>query len=85
MSATHHPIAARAWRDPLTGACLALLKGYRAVVSPWVGPCCRYVPTCSAYGVEALERYGAFKGLWLTCRRLLRCHPFHAGGYDPVP
>jgi putative membrane protein insertion efficiency factor len=61
------------------------LKFYQLAVSPWKRPCCRYTPVCSAYAVEAVERHGAARGLLLAARRLLRCHPFHAGGYDPVP
>jgi len=58
---------------------------YRQAVSPYYRPCCRYFPTCSAYAMEAVEKYGAVKGLFLAVKRFLRCHPFHAGGYDPVP
>lgn len=58
---------------------------YRYLLSPLIGPRCRHLPTCSAYGLEALERYGAVKGLWLTARRLCRCHPWGTSGYDPVP
>jgi hypothetical protein len=68
-----------------TRAVLALVKLYRAAISPLRPPCCRYTPTCSAYAVEALERFGLARGGWLALRRLLRCHPFHAGGHDPVP
>jgi putative membrane protein insertion efficiency factor len=65
-------------------ALLALLGFYKAVISPLLPPACRYVPTCSEYAREAIERYGALRGGWMGLRRLLRCHPFHAGGYDPV-
>ena len=65
---------------------LALLRFYRRRISPLHPPSCRFTPTCSAYAVEAIERYGAAKGGWLALRRVLRCHPFHRGGtYDPVP
>ena len=58
---------------------------YRWLISPWLGPRCRYLPTCSAYALEALEQHGALKGGWLTLRRVGRCHPFGGSGYDPVP
>jgi len=61
------------------------VRFYRLVFSPWVGHGCRYQPTCSAYSLEALERHGAFKGLYLTIHRILRCHPWGGQGYDPVP
>ena len=64
---------------------IALVKFYRCAISPYTKPCCRYVPTCSQYALEALEKYGALKGGWLAFRRILRCNPFHKGGYDPVP
>ena len=64
---------------------LAILRFYRKSISPLSVPKCRYAPTCSAYAMEALEKYGALKGSWLALRRVLRCHPFHKGGYDPVP
>ena len=64
---------------------IALVRFYRRNISPWRPPCCRYIPTCSQYALEALEKYGALKGTWLALRRILRCHPFHKGGYDPVP
>ena len=64
---------------------LALVKFYRVAISPDRPPCCRYIPTCSQYALEAIEKYGALKGGWLAFRRILRCNPFHKGGYDPVP
>ena len=63
---------------------LLLIKGYRYGISPLFPPSCRYVPTCSQYAVEAIARYGALRGGWLSLCRLLRCHPFADGGYDPV-
>jgi putative membrane protein insertion efficiency factor len=64
---------------------LALLRIYQYLLSPWVGQHCRFHPTCSEYAREAIETHGAFKGAWLAARRLSRCHPWHAGGFDPVP
>ncbi len=65
---------------------LALIRFYRTKISPLTPPTCRFCPTCSAYAVEAIEKYGAAKGGWLTLKRLLRCHPFYKGDYyDPVP
>ncbi len=67
---------------------LLLIQGYRRFVSPLRTPCCRFIPSCSAYALEAVEKYGAAKGGWLTLRRLLKCHPFHRQKsieYDPVP
>ena len=64
---------------------LLLVQLYRSYISPLTPPHCRYYPTCSAYAMEAIERYGAWRGGWMALRRILRCHPFHAGGYDPVP
>ncbi len=62
-----------------------LIKIYRYTLSPIIGQQCRFLPTCSRYAEEAILQHGIFKGLLLTCRRILRCHPWHAGGYDPVP
>ena len=64
---------------------LALIRFYKGAISPYLPPCCRYTPTCSQYALEAIEKYGAWKGGYLAVRRILRCHPFHPGGYDPVP
>jgi uncharacterized protein len=61
------------------------IRFYRTAISPLTPPSCRYTPTCSAYGLEAIERYGAARGGWMTVRRILSCHPFSKGGYDPVP
>ncbi|HEX7174726.1 MAG TPA: membrane protein insertion efficiency factor YidD [Pyrinomonadaceae bacterium] len=63
---------------------LGLLRFYKAAVSPLLPPSCRFIPTCSEYAREAVERHGALRGTALGARRLLRCHPFHPGGYDPV-
>lgn len=62
-----------------------LIKGYRRFISPLLPPTCRYTPTCSAYALAALEKYGFFKGSYLALRRILRCHPWAKGGYDPLP
>ena len=64
---------------------ILLIKFYRNCISPYKRPCCRFIPTCSAYALEAVERYGIFRGGYLSIRRILKCHPFHEGGYDPVP
>lgn len=63
---------------------LWLIKAYQKVLAPWVPPSCRYVPTCSEYAAQAVEKYGAWRGGWMAAKRVGRCHPFAAGGYDPV-
>jgi putative membrane protein insertion efficiency factor len=63
---------------------LFLLKVYKKAIAPWVPPSCRYTPTCSEYAVQAVEKYGAWRGGWMAAKRVGRCHPFAAGGYDPV-
>jgi putative membrane protein insertion efficiency factor len=62
-----------------------LIRGYQYVISPWLGNHCRFHPSCSQYAVTALRKHGAARGAWLAVRRLSRCHPWHEGGYDPVP
>lgn len=64
---------------------LLLIRFYQKWISPALPPTCRFYPTCSNYGREAIEKHGAFKGGWLTIKRILKCHPFHPGGIDPVP
>ena len=64
---------------------ILVLRAYQLAVSPWLGPCCRFHPSCSAYAIVALDRHGVRRGFVLAARRLLKCHPFHPGGLDPVP
>jgi putative membrane protein insertion efficiency factor len=64
---------------------LWIIRGYQLAISPMLGPRCRFYPSCSCYAHTAIERYGVLRGIWLGARRLLRCHPFAEGGYDPVP
>ncbi len=64
---------------------IGAIRGYQRFASPLLGARCRYHPTCSSYGLEALQRHGALRGGWLAAKRIGRCHPFHDGGFDPVP
>jgi putative membrane protein insertion efficiency factor len=64
---------------------ISIIKLYQKIISPLTPPSCRFYPTCSHYGVEAVEKHGALKGTYLAVKRILRCHPFNEGGYDPVP
>ena len=64
---------------------ILFVRGYQVAISPLLPPSCRYHPTCSHYAIEALERHGTWRGGWLAVRRIARCHPFRAGGFDPVP
>lgn len=68
-------------REPLR----LLIRAYQLLVSPWLGARCRFYPSCSHYALEALQIHGSLRGSWLSLARLARCHPFHPGGYDPVP
>jgi hypothetical protein len=61
------------------------IRGYQRLISPLLPPRCRFIPSCSSYAIEALERHGAARGSWLAVKRICRCHPLNAGGYDPVP
>jgi putative membrane protein insertion efficiency factor len=64
---------------------IVLLRAYKRFISPLLGPRCRFEPSCSVYAMDAIARFGALRGSWMAARRIGRCHPFHPGGYDPVP
>lgn len=69
----------------IKGFILKLIRGYQRYISPWLPHSCRFLPTCSEYCYQAVLKYGIFKGLFLGTKRILKCHPFHPGGYDPLP
>ena len=69
----------------MTNVALLIIRAYQVLISPLLPSCCRFAPTCSQYAAEALSRYGLWRGLGLSLRRLARCHPWHSGGWDPVP
>ncbi|BBD78338.1 MULTISPECIES: membrane protein insertion efficiency factor YidD [Hydrogenophilus] len=71
--------------NPLARVLVVLVRGYQYLISPWLGQNCRFTPTCSQYLIEAVERHGVVRGLWLGVKRVGRCHPWHPGGEDPVP
>lgn len=82
---TPDDVQTRHGRSPAARFLMLLVRGYRRTLSPLIGNQCRFMPSCSAYSLEALQTHGARRGGWLTVRRIARCHPFHPGGYDPVP
>jgi len=69
----------------MDGLIVGIIRFYQRRISPLTGPTCRFHPTCSQYTLQAVQKYGSLKGSWLGIRRIFRCHPFHPGGYDPVP
>ncbi|WP_213991241.1 membrane protein insertion efficiency factor YidD [Sodalis sp. dw_96] len=71
--------------SPVSGLLIGLIRMYQLYISPLLGPHCRFQPTCSQYGIEAIRRFGMLKGSWLTLKRVLKCHPLNPGGDDPVP
>ena len=73
------------YTGPMKRVLLVLIGAYRVLLSPVLAPSCRFYPTCSAYAVEAIELHGPLRGSWLTVKRILKCHPWHSGGVDPVP
>ena len=82
---TGEPTSERRRMSPVAWPLWILIRGYQSTISPLLGPRCRFYPSCSSYAAEALAVHGAVKGSWLAMRRIARCHPFHPGGYEPVP
>ena len=78
------PVAGRV-SDALATMVIALVRAYQWAISPWLGPRCRFQPTCSEYAVGAIRRFGPLRGGWMALKRVIRCHPWGASGYDPVP
>lgn len=78
-------LTGRAFAGALNALLILLVKFYKGAISPMLPAACRYTPTCSEYALQALRKYGPFKGLWLALRRIARCHPWGGSGYDPVP
>ncbi|WP_368346746.1 membrane protein insertion efficiency factor YidD [Peptostreptococcus anaerobius] len=74
----------RACSNLLVRGAVSLVRFYQLYISPLKGPTCRFYPTCSSYSIQAFKKYGFLKGLWLTIKRVSKCHPFHPGGYDPL-
>jgi len=74
-----------AFKKPASGILIGLIRIYQRAISPYLAPSCRFTPTCSQYGVEAIGKYGPLKGGWLTLKRFLSCHPWGRHGHDPVP
>ena len=85
MAEPSHPADDAPRPGPIARVLLVLVRFYRTWISPLLPPSCRFEPSCSAYAVDALSTHGALRGTWLTVRRLLRCGPWHPGGWDPVP
>lgn len=82
VSLSQHPAGPP---GPVASLLILFVRAYRRFLSPLLGQQCRFQPSCSAYGLEALQVHGSLRGTWLTARRIARCHPFHPGGHDPVP
>lgn len=85
MLAAHFSGTVEVWQTAMKALLLALIRAYQFLLSPWIGNQCRFYPTCSAYAADAIRCHGSLKGSWLAARRICRCHPWHPGGFDPVP